>query len=92
MAKYELTQQILAHLQQQLATGMASCGPEAITANVEASRPTVNRYLARMAAAGAVRKVGSGPATDARSADPSLPQRLPRKRGEPCRWRELACA
>lgn len=63
MAKYKLTQQILAYLQQQLATGMASCGPEAITANVEASRPTVNRYLARMAAAGAVQKVGSGPAT-----------------------------
>src|SRR5574343_255859 len=63
MAKYDLQNQILAYLQQQLAAGMEACGPEAITANVEASRPTVNRFLARMAAAGNVRKVGSGPAT-----------------------------
>lgn len=63
MAKYNLQNQILAYLQQQLGAGVETCGPEAITANVEASRPTVNRYLARMAAAGEVRKVGSGPAT-----------------------------
>lgn len=63
MAKYDLRNQILAYLQQQLGAGVETCGPEAITANVEASRPTVNRYLARMAVAGEVRKLGSGPAT-----------------------------
>lgn len=63
MAKYDLKNQILAYLQQQSLAGVESCGPEAITANVEASRPTVNRYLARMLAAGEIRKVGAGPAT-----------------------------
>lgn len=63
MAKYELPQQILEYLQQQLAAGVAACRPEDITANVDASRPTVNRYLVRMATTGVLRKVGSGPAT-----------------------------
>lgn len=63
MAKYDLRNQILAYLQQQLGAGVEASGPEAITGNVDASRPTVNRYLARMAATGEVRKVGSGPAT-----------------------------
>jgi Fic family protein len=63
MAKYELPQQILEYLQQQLAAGVEACRPEDITANVDASRPTVNRYLVRMATTGVLRKVGSGPAT-----------------------------
>lgn len=63
MAVYELPQQILAYLQQQLAAGVEACRPEHITANVQASRPTVNRYLARMTVAGVIRKLGSGPTT-----------------------------
>jgi Fic family protein len=63
VAKYDLPQQILAYLQQQRAASITACRPEEITENVDASRATVNRYLARMAAAGDIQRVGSGPAT-----------------------------
>lgn len=63
MAKYDLPKEILDYLRQQLAAGVEASSAEDITSNVNASRPTVNRYLARMTTAGDIRKVGSGPTT-----------------------------
>lgn len=63
MAKYDLPLQILTYIQQQLAAGLNACRPDDITTNVDASRPTVNRYLTKMVAAGLIQKVGAGPAT-----------------------------
>lgn len=71
MAKFTLRTDIQDFLRLQSAAGQTACSPEDITANVDASRPTVNRYLARMVAAGELRKLGAGPAT--RYALPDLP-------------------
>lgn len=76
MAKYDLPQQILTYLQQQMSVGVEACRPEEITANVDASRATVNRYLARMTAAGNIRKIGSGPATRY-THSPPIPAAMP---------------
>ena len=58
-----IPEEILDFLRKNLATGQVECSPEAITAGIGASRPTVNRHLARMAVAGSIRKLHAGPAT-----------------------------
>lgn len=63
MAKPHAKTEILAYLRMQFAAGVPSSPVEAITANVTVSRPTVNRYLAKMVAAGELLRLGAGPAT-----------------------------
>ena len=63
MVKHDLPQEILEYLRQQLAVGVDKCRAEDITDNVNASRPTVSRYLVKMAASGEILKLGGGPTT-----------------------------
>ncbi len=59
----DLPSEIREYLDRQRAAGQTECSPEAITAALLAPRSTVNRHLARMATAGTVRKLYTGPAT-----------------------------
>lgn len=71
MAKLNLPKEIQDYLQAQAAQNVPACSSEQIAAQVAASRSTVNRYLARMLAAGDIIRFGSGPAT--RYALPATP-------------------
>jgi fido (protein-threonine AMPylation protein) len=58
-----ISAEILDYLRVRLTTGQIECAPDAITLGIEGKRPTVNRHLAKMAAAGVIRKLYGGPAT-----------------------------
>lgn len=59
----KIPEEILEFLGKHLAVGQTECSPDAITTGIGAKRPTVNRYLAKMAAGGVIRKLYAGPAT-----------------------------
>lgn len=81
----DLPSEIREYLGRQRAASQTECSPEAITAALQAPRSTVNRHLARMATAGIVRKLYTGPATryalPAQAAVTSTPATPPASQG-----------
>lgn len=63
MAKRHVPKAILDYLTDRATKGLGPVGAEDITVHVGASRPTINRYLAKMAAAGDIVREGAGPGT-----------------------------
>ncbi|HVB48811.1 MAG TPA: Fic family protein [Burkholderiales bacterium] len=63
MAKRHISKAIVDYLADRAVTGQGPVGAEDITAHVGAPRPTVNRYLAKLVAAGDIVREGTGPAT-----------------------------
>lgn len=63
MAKRHVPKAILDYLTDCTSKGLGRIAAEDITAHVGVSRPTVNRYLAKMTADGDIAREGSGPGT-----------------------------
>lgn len=72
MAKRHVPQAILDYLNDRATKGLGLVGAEDIRVHVGASRPTVNRYLAKMAVAGDIVREGAGPGTGYRLATPVM--------------------
>lgn len=68
MTKRHIPNAILDYLADCASAGLGLVGAEDITAHLGASRPTVNRYLAKMVASGAIVREGLGPGTRYRCA------------------------
>lgn len=58
-----IPEEILDYFRVRLSFGETDCSPDAITMGIDATRPTVNRHLAKMAAAGVICKLYAGPST-----------------------------
>lgn len=63
MAKKQLLPDITTALTQRASQGLGAIGANEIAAQVGGARPTVNRYLAKLVAGGAIVRQGTGPAT-----------------------------
>lgn len=72
MAKKSAHQQVLDYLAEQYRQGVALVGADKVTAELNLSRATVNRYLALSVQNGEVIREGRGPATAYRSAHFSI--------------------
>lgn len=70
MAKRHIPKAILDYLNQRANAGFGPAGAEDITAHLAEPRPTVNRYLAKLVAAGEIVRQGVGPATAYRPSRP----------------------
>lgn len=68
MAEKQLAFLIQTYLADRARQGLAPVGAEAIRAQVNGKRPTVNRYLAALVSQGAILREGVGPATRYRTA------------------------
>ena len=63
MAKKQILPDITTALTQRASQGLGAIGANEIAAQVGGARPTVNRYLAKLVAGGAIVRQGTGPAT-----------------------------
>lgn len=63
MAKRHITKAIIDYLADRAATGLGPGHAEDITVHLAEPRPTVNRYLAKLVAAGEILREGVGPGT-----------------------------
>ena len=71
MTKRHLPKAIIDYLADRAAAGFDQAPAEEITVKVGEPRPTVNRYLAKLVAAGDILRVGVGPGTIYRLAEPA---------------------
>jgi Fic family protein len=76
MAARQLPNAILEFLSQRDREGLGSAHPAQITAHVNGTRPTVNRYLRKLVEAGEILREGSGPATAYRSRHSTFPENV----------------
>ena len=73
MSNSHLNTAIVEFLARRVTEGFGSVSPAEITSHVRSARPTVNRYLRKLAAAGQIVREGNGPATAYRYAPPTVP-------------------